>query len=109
MILSALRICTSRLLSGACGEKTGMQKKERNIARRPNAFWTREIKRLGGGFFSERRRSFISFVQSASETRGARCLNGRIILTLIIFFADAIEINCRTSDAEERGEERCDS
>lgn len=32
-------------------EKIGMQKKARNIARRPNAFWTREIKRLGGGFF----------------------------------------------------------
>lgn len=32
-------------------KKMGMQKKARNIARRPNAFWTREIKRLGGGFF----------------------------------------------------------
>lgn len=84
-----------------------MQKKARNIARRPNAFWTREIKRLGGGFF-QNDAGLLYFVQSASETRGAHCLNGRIILTLIIFFADAIEIRCRTSDAEERGEKRCD-
>lgn len=50
-------------------KKMGMQKKARNIARRPNAFWTREIKRLGGGFF---RMAPVFYILCAERFRDAR-------------------------------------
>lgn len=52
-------------------EKTGMKKKARNIARRPNAFWTREIKRLGGGFFRTTPVFYILCAERFRDARGA--------------------------------------